>query len=164
MFRPFISSALMALTFVVSGCSLTPIARELPLAEGPAMAPASQPNMGKVVFLNENPSIYRKDPGVLNMHMLDRDMWRMAGTGRINIAINGKGLGQVHVGEYTATVLPFGTYEVTLVHHDALNFESKHQLVVSSPHTLVAVFPTITSNRMEVVPSQRGLSEYVPAK
>ncbi|PND40210.1 hypothetical protein C1O66_02170 [Paucibacter aquatile] len=154
----------IALSISITGCSLAPIAKELPLAAGSPMAPSTEANLGKVVFLNENPKIYRNDSDLRNVHGLDRDLWKMAGTGRINIAVNGKGLGQVHVGEFLATLLPFGTYEITLVHQDMVNFESKHQLVVNTPHKLVAVFPTITSNTLEVVPASRGLGEYKEAK
>jgi hypothetical protein len=147
------------ITALISGCALAPVPRELQTVQESPTVPSNLQGFGKVIFLNEDPRFYWQDPTLLVADAVARDMWKLAGTGRLNVTINGKGLGQINVGEYIVTMLPFGEHNIQLIHQDVFLFRSNHVLVVNKPLEVAVVFPTIISNTLYQTESLRGLTE-----
>jgi hypothetical protein len=80
-------------------------------------------------------------------HGLDR-------SGKVNVAVSGKNLASLWLGEYVLVMLPPGEYFVSLAHWDLATFTSSHALTVKGERTFVKVYATLTSNGLEVLEAQ----------
>jgi hypothetical protein len=140
--------SMLLLAAAVAACAVPPIAAELPRVPlNPLQAP-TDPTVSRVVFRNNQPM-----PG-----------YHLSPTGRLNVSVDGKGLGQIAPGEYVALDLPKGKRRVSLVHRDVVDFKSEHVLTLEQSVVVVDVFATITSNSMVVVDSSPSLSGYSAAR
>ncbi|MFP5392812.1 MAG: hypothetical protein ACLGI6_14890 [Gammaproteobacteria bacterium] len=150
--------------FLLGGCAslstFAPFPRELPHASGDILAPSAQAGMAKVVFLNEYPRIYRRDPGLMNWDFAHREMGRKMGGGVIKVMVDGKSLEQINIGEYASTVLPYGTHAITLIRKDMVELTSKHELLVEQPHQLVLIFESGMGSALETTAADRGLDGF----
>ena len=126
---------LLAAIASMTGCSLSPVKNEIPLVKGLA-AKATNPNETKVVIFNESSMV---------LHGIDN-------TGRLNVSMDGKGVGQINIGEYVQVIVPQGKHEVSLEHRDMFMFRSKHDVEFTRPETFLKVRATPVSNEAKVVP------------
>lgn len=72
-------------------------------------------------------------------------------TARLNVWINGNALGQLNANEYAVLLLLPGKYNFRLQHKDVANFESTHEVEITSETTFINIKPTITSNKVEII-------------
>jgi hypothetical protein len=73
------------------------------------------------------------------------------GSGRINVRLNGQGVGQVNLHRYAKLIVPKGKYDVELVHLDMTKFTSHHQIELTESESYLQIFATPTSNRAYLV-------------
>ena len=71
-------------------------------------------------------------------------------TGRINIWIDGKPLGQLRLKEYLIVNLDEGSYNFKLQHIDLVNMRSKHDVEITKKTKIIRVEPTAFSNKLTV--------------
>lgn len=138
MIRTFKALLLALATFALAACSnispLVPVPTEVVLMPGEVKVPAKQPGQTYVlVFNNANKLLFGPD-----------------NTARINMRIDGKGVGGLDVGHFAQFVLPNGRYTVTLLHQDVGHFTSTHELVLTGEHAFVEIWPTPFSNGLKV--------------
>ena len=79
------------------------------------------------------------------------NIWHKAdNTGRLNIWINNKPLGQVRPNEYVIINLKNGKYQFKVLHIDVVNMRSTHDIVINETTKVIKIKPSITSNRLTV--------------
>lgn len=74
----------------------------------------------------------------------------MDNTGRLNVWIDNKALGQIKPKEYIVLNLRDGTYEFRLLHKDVVNMRSDHKIEISENTKVIRIEPTITSNKLTI--------------
>lgn len=147
------------------GCQGAPIRNEYPEVKTGIAAPSETPGMGKVVIVNEAIALF-SGRTVRQFDILDRTFDKALGTATVDIYIGGKGLKKLSVGEYAQVLLRYGTHEVEVDHTDIVGYRSRHRLEISSPWTLVVVYPRPLENRFDVVdsPAPGSLEKLIEAK
>jgi hypothetical protein len=155
----------IALLMLLAACGSLPTpTREMAFSTSPVSEPSAQANVGKVVFLNELPVIFQAEAfgtSILPGFYLDRDMWKIGGMGTLNLSLSGKSAGQLQIGEFLQLELPYGEYELSLLHNAPFDVVSKHTIRVDRPWSLQLVFArdfTNTTERFE------GRNTRLPAK
>lgn len=135
--------AFLALLF--QACAIAPVPTELPLHQGGQMqVPPKQPGKTYLLLYNNANKL---------LHGLDN-------TARLNVWLDGKGVGGLDIGHYVQLVLPDGDHTLKLVHRDLVNFESIHKLTLAGEPIFVEMWPTIVSNAVAVrarIPTGNGL-------
>jgi len=129
-------SALLVLPLLLSGC-LTPVQSEIPLAQGDLSVKATNTNDTKLLIFNDS----------------DHVLYGLDGSGRINVKLNGKGVAQLHNGQYLQVILQKGSYRVDLAHLDMVKFSSKYQIELTNSESFLEIRSTPTSNHAEIVPA-----------
>ncbi|NOY47726.1 MAG: hypothetical protein GXO84_05945 [Chlorobi bacterium] len=69
-------------------------------------------------------------------------------TGRLNIWIENKALGQIRPGEYVIISLKNGKYEFKALHIDVFNMKSSHNVEINDKTKVIRIKPTMTSNKL----------------
>jgi hypothetical protein len=142
-----------ALLALLAACGSLPTpARDMVFATSPVSEPSAQANVGKVVFLNELPVIFQAEAfgtSILPGFYLDRDMWKIGGMGTLNLSLSGKSVGQLQVGQFLQLELPYGEYELALLHNAPFDVASKHRIRVDRPWSLHMVFAKDFTNTTE---------------
>jgi hypothetical protein len=123
-------SALLCFPLLLTGC-LTPVKNELPLAPGSVFEKPSGTNDTRLVVYNDS-----------NFALFGLD-----GSGRINVSVDGKGIGLIGIGKYAQVIIPKGKHQVDLVHLDLGLFPSHHDIDLTDPVSFLEIFATPTSNR-----------------
>ena len=140
LFRKF--GAVMVLA-IVYGCAVAPVQQEVQLPS--QSLDQITPVDGKSVAVIYNAS--------------NRLMFGANSTGRMNISIDGKGVGQLAIGEYVIVNLSAGTHKVSLAHRDTLKFSSTHELEASDQLSFVKIYCKVTSNGLEVTERPEEFSD-----
>ncbi len=73
------------------------------------------------------------------------------GSGRINVRLDGRGVGQVGIHRYATLIVPKGKHEVELVHLDMVKLTSHQQIELTEPESYLQIFATASSNKAELV-------------
>jgi predicted small lipoprotein YifL len=120
----------------LEGCGAARPMRQIDLPAQALGAPTSDASQHRVVFFN-------------NSNFLK---YGMDGSGKINIYLNEKALGQLKIGQYVVVEMPPGEHRVDLLHKDIGNFSSIHTLQVKHNEQYVKIYAKLTSNGLEVVP------------
>ena len=116
----------------IAGCSnLTSIKNEIPLASSELTLTTSTPSETKVLLFNSS----------------DVRTFKIDGSGRMNISANGKGIGQLDIGQYLQVILPKGRHRFRLSHRDLQEFESFHELQLQDAESIIEICATATGNR-----------------
>ena len=133
--RGFWSLLLLVLLLPLTGC-FTPVKNEIPLVIGDLhRIPDSTNDTKLVIFNTSNPVLYGAD-----------------GSSRINVKLNGKGLGQLNFGQYAEVIMPKGKCRVDMQHLDMFRFSSVRWLDLNDPESFVEIFATPTSNEAKLCP------------
>lgn len=104
---------LLVLIANLAGCvGLKPPAYEVSLPEQKLLPDDNDENSSHVVIFNSSNTLF-----------YDRDT-----SGKMNISINGKGVGQLKIGEFLVLELDRGLHKVQLTHQDIFKIESTHTL------------------------------------
>ena len=128
----FLLVALLAL--LLQACAIAPVTTELPLQAGQMQVPAKEPGKTYLLLYNNASKL---------LHGLDN-------TARINVWLDGKGVGGLDIGHYVQLVLPDGDYTLKLIHRDLVEFESTHKLSLVGKPLFIEMQPTIVSNTITV--------------
>lgn len=139
-------SILGALAILV-GCAATPPAREVQLPPQ-SIDESSQEGLVQLVIFNDSNSL----------------LYGLDGSGKINIHQNGKGVGQLKIGQYVVLTVKEGSHIIGLLHKDLVNFSSTHTVSVSGSPTYLKIYAKVTSNGAEIVSRPEGFeSKFKPA-
>lgn len=71
-------------------------------------------------------------------------------TGRLNILVENKALGQIRPGEYVIIILKSGKYEFKVRHIDLVNMRSEHNVEIDKETKVIRIEPTLTSNKLTI--------------
>ena len=126
--------ALPALCFLATGC-LSPVKNQVPLANNATWEKSTNTNDTKLIIFNTSGSLG----------------YGLDGSGRINVRLNGQGVGQLNVHRYARLIVPKGKYDVELVHLDIAKFTSNHQMELTETESYLQIFATPTSNEAYLV-------------
>jgi hypothetical protein len=127
---------LLVLLLPLTGC-FTPVKNEIPLVTGDLhMKPASTNDTKLIIFNDSNPVLYGAD-----------------GSSRINVKLNGKGLGRLNFGQYAQVIVPKGKCQVSMQHLDLVHFSSERWLDLNDSESFVEIYATPTSNEAKTVPA-----------
>lgn len=119
-----------------TGC-FTPVKNEIPLVKGDLqMVPANTNDTKLVIYNDSNPVLYGAD-----------------GSSRINVKLNGKGLGRLNFGQYAQVIVPKGKCRVDMQHLDLVRFSSQRWLDLNEAESFVEIYATPTSNEAKLVPA-----------
>ena len=133
---------------ILWGCAAPPIKQEVQLPS--QVLNQVQPAEGSsfVVIYNDS----------------NRVKYGIDGSGKINITLDGKGVGQLAIGEYVMVETSPGIHTVHLLHRDIMNFDSTHEFPASDRLRFVKIYSKMTSNGLEVTGRPRNFeSEFSPA-
>ena len=72
-------------------------------------------------------------------------------TGKINVTLDGKGVGRLFMGEFLVIEVKKGRHRLNLEHTDVVSFKSSHSFNAAGRETFLRVSATITSNSASVV-------------
>lgn len=137
MFAMLHLSRFLILSWVLGfiGCASN-VKHETPLFQGALdKAPDSKGETKAVIFNNSNKIAFGMD-----------------GSGRLALALDGKGVCHLNIGEYVQVVVPRGTHQLKLTHWDVVNFTSNHSVRLDAPIVYVEAKATIVSNEATVFP------------
>ena len=120
---------------LIAGCAATlpAVQNEFPISRSKITINPTDNNLTRLVIFNS---------AIVIIHPI---------TGRLNIYLNGKGVAQLGIGEYIQTLVPRGSYNVTLLHHDLFPFSSSHRIEITGTEAYLEVYPTILSNAARLV-------------
>jgi hypothetical protein len=127
------SSLIVALLFL-AGC-LTPVKNEMPLAKDDLSTMPADTNHTKLVIFNDSAFM----------------SYGLDGSGRINVTINGKGLGQIKVGRYAQVIVPKGKCQVDLMHRGMSDCFSQYDFEFSGSESFLEIAATPFSNEANCV-------------
>jgi hypothetical protein len=134
--KPLLLSLLLASLLPLTGC-FTPVKNEIPLATGNLRSPPDNPNETRLVIYNKsNPVLYGLD-----------------GSSRINVKLNGKGVGRLNIGQYAQVIMPKGKCQVDMKHLDLVVFSSQRWVDLNDPVSFVEIYATPTANEAKTVPA-----------
>ena len=71
-------------------------------------------------------------------------------TGRLNIWIDNKPLGQIRPGEYIIINLKDGKHQFKALHLDVVNMRSIHDVEIDEKIKVIKIKPNLTSNKLTV--------------
>ena len=74
----------------------------------------------------------------------------MDGSGKINIAIDGKGVCRLGIGEFVIVEANPGEHKIDLEHRDIILFKSSHTINAVEKDNFIQVFATPVSNVAEI--------------
>lgn len=136
--QDMLSSLRILLVTVVAAflqaCAVAPIATEVQLQAGEMQVPQKQAGKTYVLLYNNaNKLLY----GIDN-------------TARLNVWLDGKGIGGLDIGQYVQMVLPNGEHVLKLLHRDVLDFESTHRIALNGEPLFIEMYPTPVSNSIAV--------------
>ncbi len=130
--RTFLLTA--ALVSLLSGCMMAPIRTEVPLLAGDLSLRSTNPDEVRLLLFNNSSKL----------------MFGLDNTGRINIRLNGKGVGGPDIGEYLLLQIPKGKHQLELVHLDMVEFRSLHEIDAQDGPLIVEVRATPLSNEIQI--------------
>ncbi len=136
------------LLLILTGCAAVPPERETALPNQTVDHPASEPGLKRLIIFNDSNAL---------LHGIDN-------AGRMNVYLNGKGVGQLPIGRYVVIELESGTHELQLEHRDLKLFKSTHSIRVLEDNQFLRIYSTMTSNGAETVERPEDFEDvYVPA-
>jgi len=121
--------------FILTGCTATTPEREVQLPSQSLIQPLNNDKQAKLIVFNDSNKL----------------MYGLDNSGKINIHLNGKGVGQLKIGEYVILSVEKGNNTIDLLHKDIVNFSSSHQIIVSESPTHLKIYAKVTSNGAEIV-------------
>lgn len=137
----------IGILFALYGCAATPPVSEVQLPSQLLNEPPGNGRIQLIIFNDSNALMYGLD-----------------GSGKINIHHNGKGVGQLKIGQYVILSVEEGSHNIDLLHKDIVNFDSTHQLLVSDSPTYLKIYAKVTSNGAEIVSKPDNFeSKFKPA-
>ncbi|MFD0799209.1 hypothetical protein ACFQZJ_17170 [Maribacter chungangensis] len=71
-------------------------------------------------------------------------------TGRLNIWINSKPLGQLKLNEYVIINLENNLYDFKVQHLDLVNMRSNHEIEITAETKIIRIEPTVFSNKVTI--------------
>lgn len=129
------SIGFLYIVMLLSACGATPPVREVMLPPQKLGVTSDDSSYGKLVLFNDS----------------NRLMYGMDGSGKINIHLNGKGVGQLRIGEYVILDVAKGAHKLDLLHVDLMTFKSSHDLEIAKDEEYVKIYAKMTSNGVEIV-------------
>ena len=90
-------------------------------------------------------------------------MHKIDNTGRLNVWIDNKPLGQIRPSEYVIINLKKGQYQFKALHLDVVNMKSLHYVVIDEKTEIIKIKPNVTSNKLEItneLPKNFGKFKY----
>jgi hypothetical protein len=131
----FCSLIFMSVSVLICGCAALPIKQEIPLPPQVIGQPPSKEGMVRLVIFNNS----------------DFLLYGLDTSGRINVSIDGKGVGQLNIGRYVVVEISEGEHAIDLVRRDIADFHSSHLVDIKEPESYLKIYSKITSNGAELV-------------
>jgi hypothetical protein len=119
---------------ILSGCAATPVQQEVQLPSQSIDQAAPSEGRSFVVMYNDSNQL----------------MYGIDGSGKINVSLDGKGVGRLSIGRYVVVETSIGSHTVDLAHRDMMIFDSTHELEVPNQLTFVRIYSKVTSNGLEI--------------
>ena len=129
---------------LITSCALKPITSEYNFITT---------DLEKVELGNGKILIYN---GANILHKIDN-------TGRLNVWIDNKPLGQIRPSEYVIINLKKGQYQFKALHLDVVNMKSLHYVDIDKKTEIIKIKPNVTSNKLEItneLPKNFGKFKY----
>lgn len=133
-------AGVLIMSFFLFACAATPPEREVLLPSQIIDQPLDDVNKIKLVIFNQSNAL----------------LYGVDGSGKINIHLNGKGVGQLQIGQYVILEVDKGRHIIDLLHRDIVNFSSSHELDVSESPSYIKIYSKMTSNGLEKVKAIDG--------
>lgn len=127
----------------LSGCAATPPAREIDLPNQVLSESLNDESKIKVIVYNDSNKL----------------LYGIDNSGKINIHLNGKGVGQLKIGQYVVLAIEKGEHAFDLLHRDLVNFSSSHKINFTESPTYLKIFAKVTSNGAEIVEKPENFEE-----
>ncbi len=119
---------------LLAGCAVTPIQREIELpTQDLAQSTAGDSKARLIMFNNSN-----------------KFWFGMDGSGKINIALDGKGVCRLSIGEFVIVETNPGEHKIDLEHRDMALFKSSCTINAVEKDSFIQVYATPTSNAAEI--------------
>lgn len=107
---------------ILSGCAtLAQVPAELPLASSDLSLKVTDPAQTKLLLFNAS----------------DVRMYKLDGSGRINVFLSEKGVAQLDIGQYAQLIVAKGKYTVRLTHVDLVEFTSEHTFDLTEDESIL---------------------------
>ncbi|MBU4487934.1 MAG: hypothetical protein KKI13_02565 [Candidatus Omnitrophica bacterium] len=78
-------------------------------------------------------------------------LYGIDGSRKINISIDGKGVGQLSIGQYVVVETNEGKHMIHLTHKDIADFNSDHVIDIKEPESYLKIYSKTTSNGADLV-------------
>lgn len=124
-----------ALLLLSSACSTLPPQREVKLPSQVVGEPVSDNGLHRLVIFNDS----------------NRLLFGLDDSAKINVFLDGKGVGQVDIGQYVVIEVPSGENTLEFVRDDLGTFRSAIHVNVSGEYTFLRVHAKPASNAAEVM-------------
>jgi hypothetical protein len=136
------------LSLLTAGCGTPPPIVEVSLPPQDISVPVRDGQKSRLVMFNDSGKV----------------LYGVDTSGKINVYINSKAVGQLNIGEYLVAEVEKGAVEIKLLRSDLLDFRSTDSIEVSDGYTFVRLRATPVSNRVEIVAKPAGFeNEYKAA-
>ena len=124
------------------GCGARPIKREVVLPDQViGQVPSKTGNSRLVIFNDSNMFLYGID-----------------GSDKINVSLDGKGVGQLEIGQFLIVETTSTSHVIDLMHWDLLTYESVHKIDISEPEVFLKIYSKLISNGAEIVSKPKDFS------
>ncbi len=136
---------------LLASCALKPISPEFTFIRNESgKVDLGKLGNGKILIYN----------GADVFHKMDK-------TGRLNVWINNKALGQIKPSEYVIVNLENRKHLFTALHIDLVKMKSNHEVLVGNETKIIKIKPSVTSNKLTVtniLPNNFDKFKYVESK
>src|SRR5258705_5987192 len=116
-------TTVLLFSLLLTGC-LSPVKNEIPLVQGGLSVKPTSTNDTKLVIFNISNSF----------------LYKIDGSGRINVKLNGQGVAQLKIGHYAQVIVPKGRYKIELTHRDMADITSDHNIEFRDSESFVEIY------------------------
>ena len=142
MSKPILIPIILLAAFF-AGCAVAPPAQEVYLPDQDLSSPRENSELSRLVIYNDSNSL----------------MYGLDGSGKINVFLDGKGVGQLSIGQYVMVEVSEGEHTIDLAHKDMAVFKSTHVVEIKGPEEFLKIYAKVTSNGAEIVPAPEDFSQ-----
>lgn len=137
----------ISISFLLCGCAAIPVKQEVPLPSQMIGQAPSEEGMVRLVIFNDS----------------DFLLYGLDNSGKINVSINGKGVGRLSIGHYVIVEVSEGKHTVHLEHKDIVDFHSDHVIDIKEAENYLRISAKMTSNKAELVKKPADFEgEFIP--
>ena len=129
-------------TIMFVGCAITPPVQEVSLPSQ-SISQVFSEDAPKLVIYNDS----------------DKYLYGLDNSGKINIYLDGKGVGRLNIGQYVIVNAKIGKHEIKVMHKEIIKFESVNQVDVEGPLQFIKIYSKATSNGLKKVEKPEAFEE-----